>query len=216
MFVKVLRDFSRPHWVDIVRELKSSTGLSVSELSKRLNMSYMGVKQHCVDLEKKGYLDTWRRPKPVGRPEKVYRLTRKTEPLFPTVGVEFALDLLENVRATYGGTAPEKLIFGFFEKTGTRYAGKVKGNSIAERASSLARIRDAEGYRSECRFDVGNGLCIVEHHNLLEPIASAYPSVMRMEEAMIGRVLRTRVTREEEAAGEQSRVVFRIDALGRG
>ena len=71
MFLKVMRDFSRPHWVDIVQAIKGSAGLSVAELSKILKMSYMGVKQHCVDLEKKGYLTTWRRPKKMGRPKGV-------------------------------------------------------------------------------------------------------------------------------------------------
>ena len=65
----VLQDISRPQWYDIMRHLKQSQGLVVGELCEKLDMSYMGVKQHCVALEKLGYLDTWRRPKKVGRPE---------------------------------------------------------------------------------------------------------------------------------------------------
>ena len=81
-FFKLLRDIARPQWLDIMRHLKRSSGLSVNELAGKLGMSYMGVKQHCVELEKRGYLDTWRRPKAIGRPEKVYRLTEKADPLF--------------------------------------------------------------------------------------------------------------------------------------
>ena len=77
MFSQVINDVAKPQWLEIIKNLKRSTGMSVNELAAALGMSYMGVKQHCVELQKKGYLDTWRRPKEVGRPEKVYRLTEK-------------------------------------------------------------------------------------------------------------------------------------------
>ncbi len=212
MFSKVLRDFAKPHWFDIVTELKSSTGLSVGELSKRLKMSYMGIKQYCVELEKRGYLDTWRRPKPVGRPEKLYRLTRKTDPLFPSVEVDFTMGLLKSVQRNYGGTAAEKLLFTQFQQETQRLESKVKGESTADRARSLARLRSLEGRVSECESDGEDGsLSLVEYHNPLAKIAEVYPSVHRMEESMLGKVLGATVTREVESASGLSRIVFRIE-----
>lgn len=79
MFFKAFRDVARPHWYEIITTLKCSTGMSVGELSKELKMSYMGIKQHCIELHKRGYLDTWRRPGSKGRPEMEYRLTDKSE-----------------------------------------------------------------------------------------------------------------------------------------
>ena len=55
MFFKVLRDIAKPQWFDIISRLKKSTGLSVAELSESIGMSYMGIKQHCVELNKRGY-----------------------------------------------------------------------------------------------------------------------------------------------------------------
>ena len=63
MFLKTLRDIARPQVVAIFDAIKRSDGLSVTEIARELKMSYMGIKQHCLDLEKKGYLDTWRRAK---------------------------------------------------------------------------------------------------------------------------------------------------------
>lgn len=213
MFLKILRDFSKPHWIDIVQTLKRSTGMSVSELAKILNMSYMGVKQHCIDLEKKGYLDTWRRPKPVGRPEKLYRLTKKAAPLFPTMGVGFTVDILAAVAQVYGGTAPDKLLFNYFQQLSERYSAKVRGQSVADRAVSLAKIRDAEGYCSRCAFDGEDGLRIIEYHSLLADVASKYPSVLRMEEQMFGRILKSNVTRLEERASGLTEIRFQIATL---
>lgn len=214
MFLKIARDFSRPHWFDIVNLLKRSTGMSVGELSKALKMSYMGIKQHCIDMEKKGYLDTWRRPKPMGRPEKVYRLTPKANALFPQVGAEFSLEILRAVRQVYGPTAPDKLLFQRFQKESDRYAAKVKGTSIADRATRFAKLRDAEGFCSECEFDRSEGgLVIVEYHTPLGAIADEFPSVHKMEEAMFGRVLRSQVTRYLEKASGLTRICFRIATL---
>jgi len=213
MFLKVIRDFSRPHWFDILSLIKGSTGLSVAELSKSLKMSYMGVKQHCLELEKRGYLDTWRRPKPVGRPEKAYRITKKADALFPKIGIQFTLDILDSVKTIYGAAAPEKLIFNFFQEQGERYAMRLKGKTVAERANSLAKLRDSEGYRSTCNFDRETGLNILEYHSLVADIARAYPTVHRMEEAMFGKVLKTGVTRTEEAASGLSKTTFSIATL---
>lgn len=68
----LLREIVHAPVLEIILLLKRSTGMSVNELCREMKMSYMGVKQHCVELEKKRLLDTWRRPKPAGRPEKVY------------------------------------------------------------------------------------------------------------------------------------------------
>ena len=214
MHNSVLQDISRPQWYDIIRHLKQSQGMVVGELCEKLDMSYMGVKQHCVALEKLGYLDTWRRPKKVGRPEKVYRLTAKANPIFPEGGSELSLGLLEGVANVYGPSAPEKLLFNFFQRKKEDYARKVKGDSVAEKATALAKVRFAEGYLSECTYSRGDGLQICEYHHPYWKIIEAYPAVKRMEESVFSDLLGASVRREEETASGLSKVVYHIDSLG--
>ncbi|MEE2967543.1 MAG: hypothetical protein VX646_06660 [Verrucomicrobiota bacterium] len=202
MFFKVLRDIAKPQWFDIISRLKKSTGLSVAELSESLGMSYMGVKQHCVELNKRGYLDTWRRPKAVGRPEKAYRLTSKADPLFVELGSEFVVDLLKNVDKTYGASAAEKLLFGYFHEIGLKYEKKIKGESLYERAVSFSKIRDNEGCLSSCEIDSQGKIKIIEYHSPYRSIVAQYPMIHRMEDQMIAKVLSANVSRnEEEASG---------------
>ncbi|MEZ5303080.1 MAG: winged helix-turn-helix transcriptional regulator [Verrucomicrobiales bacterium] len=215
MFFKILREIGRPQWLDIIRVLKRSTGMSVAEIAQQLKMSYMGVKQHCVELEKKGYLDTWRRPKAVGRPEKAYRLTKKVDPIFPQIGNELTLDLLNAIQQTYGGNSAERLLFGFFTRKTQYYTSKVKGKSVVERSTSLAKLRDLEGYMSLVENDAKAGFRIVEYHSLFNDIAKAYPTVHRMEETMFSRVLVAPVRRAEERASGLARFTFYIDTLGK-
>jgi predicted ArsR family transcriptional regulator len=76
----------------------------VNELVDRMRMSYMGIKQHCLTLQRDGYLDTWRRPQKMGRPEMVYRLTRRTQDLFQADSNRFTLELLDSVQGFMGRT----------------------------------------------------------------------------------------------------------------
>ena len=80
---QLLSEIGRTQRLEILNTLKRTKGLSVNELVGKMKMSYMGIKQHCLTLERDGYLDTWRRPQKMGRPEMVYRLTRRTHDLVP-------------------------------------------------------------------------------------------------------------------------------------
>ena len=212
MFLRSLRDIAKPQAVAVIGLLKKSTGMSVAELARELKMSYMGVKQHCVELEKKGFLDTWRRPKQIGRPEKTYRLTEKASDLFPDAGCSVTLEILKDVQSIYGPNAPDKLLFSYFGRRTDFYTKKVKGETVTERALAFAKLRESEGYISDVSLEGDDGFSIIEHHNPLEKIASKYPSVVRMEETLFSRVLQAPVHREEERASGLTRFVFKIDA----
>src|SRR2546423_151659 len=142
---KMLAEIGRTQRLEILNSLKRSKGLSVNELVRKMKMSYMGIKQHCLTLQRDGYLDTWRRPQKMGRPEMVYRLTRRTHDLFPSDSNQFTLELLDAIRDIHGANAPEKLLYNIFEKRTSALKAKVKGENVAERAKWLAKVRDGEG-----------------------------------------------------------------------
>ena len=217
MFSQALRDIARRSYTEILEALKRSDGMAVSELAKELNMSYMGVKQHCVNLEKKGYLEAWRVPRSqVGRPEKLYRLTSKCDELFPEAGASLTLNVMNGVRQMYGESAPEKLLFHHFEELRAAWAPKISGASaLVERVTRLSDLRDATGAFSRCRYDAQDGLRIEEYHNPLAPIFKAYPNALRMETQMMERLLGTKVSRREVSCGKgRKRIVYEVASLG--
>ena len=214
MLFKTLLDILKTPAIGIILLLKKSTGMSVNEIAAAMKMSYMGIKQHCVALEKHGYLDTWRRPKASGRPEKLYRLTRKTEVLFPQTGNELTLDMLVTARKVYGETAPQKLLYSYFQTRGDRYLAKLKGKSVIERAEELAKLRHAEGCFAKVEYDAAKGLRIVEWHTPFGEVARRYPMIHEMEREMFARVLNYPVERNVEEASGLARVIFSVKALG--
>src|SRR5712675_3410258 len=127
---RLLAEIGRTQRLEIVNALKRSRGLSVNELVDRMRMSYMGIKQHCLTLQRDGYLDTWRRPQKMGRPEMVYRLTRRSHDLFQADSHQLTLDLLKSAEEIYGANAPEKLLYSIFKKKSAALKAKAKGDSV--------------------------------------------------------------------------------------
>src|SRR2546427_4619552 len=135
---RLIAEIGRTQRLEILNSLKRTRGMSVNELVERMKMSYMGIKQHCLTLQRDGYLDTWRRPQKMGRPEMVYRLTRRSHDLFQADSHQLTLDLLKSTEEIYGPNAPEKLLYSIFEKKSAALKDKAKGENVLERAKWLA------------------------------------------------------------------------------
>ena len=194
---KLLAEIGRTQRLEILNSLKRTKGMSVNELVEKMKMSYMGIKQHCLTLERDGYLDTWRRPQKMGRPEMVYRLTRRTHDLFQADSNQFTLDLLESAQQIYGPNAAEKLLFNVFERKAAALKEKVKGDTVADRAKWLARTRDNEGYMSQFTTNENGGPQILECHTPIMNLLERFPIIGRLEQDMFEAVLGTKVRREE-------------------
>jgi predicted ArsR family transcriptional regulator len=193
---RLITEIGRTQRLEIINSLKRSRGMSVNELVEKMKMSYMGIKQHCLTLQRDGYLDTWRRPQRMGRPEMVYRLTRRSHDLFQADSHQFTLDLLKSAQEIYGPNAAEKLLYNVFEKKTAALKAKAKGTGVAERAKWLARVRDGDGYMSQFTDGAESGARIFECHSPIMNLLDRYPIIGRFEQDMFEAILSTRVRRE--------------------
>ena len=195
---RLLAEIGRTQRLEILNTLKRTKGLSVNQLVAKMKMSYMGIKQHCLTLERDGYLDTWRRPQKMGRPEMVYRLTRRSHALFQSDSNAFTLDLLQSVEEIYGKNAPEKLLYNLFERKTKSLKEKVEGATVEDRAKSLAKIRDDEGHMSQfVNEPEEGGPQILECHSPIMNLIEKYEIIGRLEQDMFEKLLQTPVRREE-------------------
>lgn len=203
MFQSAIRDLVKPQWVATLEMLKFCGGSPVSELARRLDLSYMAVKQYCEDLTKLGYLERTRVPRTeVGRPEVFYRLAAKADGLFPEAGVAFSLDLLDSLRAMFGESAPERLFFQYFQHQQERWRAKLDTvEPLAAKLRMLVDLRGREGCLARLREDA-EGLRIEEYHHPLHAVFARYPRAAGMEQRMIEQLLGTRVTRSEVPGGK--------------
>jgi predicted ArsR family transcriptional regulator len=179
-------------------------GMSVTELTSELGMSYMGVKAHCLALEKTGHLDSFRGQSSKGRPRLLYRLSPRGEELFDDPGHDLALDLLREAAVLFGATAPGKMLAMYFRTQSARYASRISETNPATRAAAFVRMRDAEGRISS--FREGPPVEIHECHDPLAVLRKTYPTLSLMEEVMVGEVVGVTVHRLVEGR----KIVFRL------
>jgi len=197
---RLLSEIGRTQRLEIINSLKRTKGMSVNELVDKMGMSYMGIKQHCLTLQRDGYLDTWRRPQKMGRPEMVYRLTRRSHDLFPVDSNQFTAELLHSAQEIYGANAPEKMLYSVFQERTTVLRSRAKGENVVERAKWLARVRDNEGYMAQYLSSEKDGPLILEVHSPILNVLEKYPIIGRLEQDMFEAVLGTNVRREEAHA----------------
>ncbi|PTX93237.1 hypothetical protein DB345_16575 [Spartobacteria bacterium LR76] len=203
---RLLAQIGRTQRLNAINVLKRSAGLTVRELSGELGMSYMGAKQICLDLEKDGFLQTFRRNHGVGRPEILYSLTEKAQALFPQADNTVVLSLLDQARKLFGAGAPEKLLFLYYQKLTEGYLSKLgEVGDRTERAQKFARIRDKEGYIANV-FE--EPLRIVERHHPMQGVLDTYPEIAAMEKDMFQKVLRLSVTREQSGSSPALETVY--------
>jgi predicted ArsR family transcriptional regulator len=196
---RLISQIGRSQRLAVVNLLKRSQGLTVRELAQRLGMSYMGVKQHCLTLERDGYLGTFRRHRGVGRPELLYHLTTKAQDLFPQADNLLSISLLRQARKLYGATAAEKILFLHFQEKAKAYVGKVQGETPLDRAKSFARLRDREGHMAD--FEAEPAPQIIERHHPMQALFEAFPEAVGMERDLFQRVIGVAVRREQRQTG---------------
>src|SRR5205823_11154784 len=102
------------------------------------------------------------------------------------------------VQEIHGANAPEKLLYNIFAKKTAALKAKVKGETVAERAKWLAKVRDVEGYMAQFLTDPKQGgPQILECHSPILNLLDQFAIVGRLEQDMFEAVLGTRVRREE-------------------
>jgi predicted ArsR family transcriptional regulator len=217
VFAAGFRDLVKPHWVRIVEELKLSGCLPVPELQRRLGGSYMGIKDQCEALTKRGYLETWRVPRQkIGRPQIMYRLTEKADPLFPGAGA-LSLELLDAARQLFGDTAPERMLLHHFQQLRETWRPRLaKAKSLVEKATLLSALREKEGCFGRCKYDPQQGFRIEEYHHPLQEVFEIYPNAIQFELRVMEELLGSKVVRREVPGGRggPARVDYEVATLG--
>lgn len=202
MFLNAFHDLLKPQWLNVLVQLKMSGGMAVSDLAKELGGSYMTVKQHCEALSKLGYLIRIRVPRTeIGRPEIFYRLAEKADAMFPAMPPAFAVQMLEHARALFGETAPEKLLYQYFQEQEIYWKSRIsQGTTLLYQAGLFVKLRSKEGLFMRCLHDEISGkITLREFHHPMRPIFEKFPRAVAMELRAMEEVFGLKISR---VAGE--------------
>ena len=183
----------------IIHLLKKSGGLTIEELSKSINITPMGIRQHLLSLEKKGVVTYIAKKHGIGRPGFVYMLTESADALFPKSYDKLALEVLNDIR-THDGN--EKLA-AIFRRRKDRQLNIIKEalagmETFDNTVNGLKNLLEAEGHFVE--LTRSNGHYHLKQYNCpISKIASEFNDLCTYE-LQLYRELFGEVTREQNIA----------------
>ena len=190
---------------EVLRELKQSGPLPVRELAAKLQLSYMGAKQHCLALEIRGLLSSRNNHRGAGRPLLVYSLTSKGQSWFEESDNTAAISILRHAKNLYGSSSAAKLLLLYFQECTEKYRTYIPAQTpVAEKMLLLAKARDEEGRMVE----LSPGIRIIERHNPAAALHKAFPEADGLEESLFRQVLGVPVRRRLVSPGGQYEIHF--------
>lgn len=192
--------------------LKTKGPQSASQIAKRLGVTAMAVRQHLYQLQEEGAVNFEDERRKVGRPARIWHLTRETDDRFPDSHGELAVGILAAARRAFGDDGMAKLIELRTGDQSARYDKRLaKRRGLEARVAELAEIRSEEGYMAEWRKDDDGSLVLIENNCPICAAAESCQDLCAGELQLFDRVLGdVDIEREEHILSGQRRCLYRI------
>jgi len=182
---------------EILSLIKRRGPMTVQELSRTLEITPMGVRQHLAILERDGYIQSDGTRRGQGRPSRLYGITPEGDKLFPRTYEQLAHTLLDDLRAVGGETKVDELFEHRRRRLLEQYRGRMAGKEFREKVAVLAQAREEEGYLAEHAQLDRERFVLIEHNCPIRAVAEAYPQVCRCEMTLFADALGTEVVRTD-------------------
>ncbi len=161
--------------------LKTKGPQTAARMAKRLGVTTMAVRQHLSVLQGEGLVDFTGQQGRVGRPARLWRLTRKAYDRFLDSHAELAVKMLLAIRSTFGEESLERLTEEKTRQQIENYRARmpVPGALLEERVATLTRIQREDGYMAEWRRRRDGTFELVENHCSIAKAARICPNPLR-------------------------------------
>src|SRR5688500_5906938 len=113
----------------IVKLLKTEGAMDSVSLAGRLQVTPMAVRQHLYALQQEKLANAERRPLPVGRPAKCWRLTKDAARRLPDAYAELNAALLASVQDAFGPDGMVRLLDARFARQRADYASRITASA---------------------------------------------------------------------------------------
>lgn len=180
----------------IIFLLKKNGPLSIEDLSNELHITSMGIRQHLLSLERKGYIDYVTKRQGIGRPAFVYRLTEKAQTLFPMAYDNFIVETFKEIEKNEGKQKIEEL----FKWHKSRFLRDFKESlparkTLWDKLSAISNILDTKGYLTELQ-DTNNHYRLKIFNCPIYRLSSEYKDACRYDLQMFQELIAREVSRE--------------------
>ncbi len=182
---------------EILSLIKHRGPMTVQELSRTLEITPMGVRQHLAILERDGHVQSNGIRRGQGRPSRVYSITLEGDKIFPRTYEQLAITLLDDTKALDGEAKVDALFEHRRARLLEQYRARMAGQEFSEKVATLAKIRDEEGYVAEHAQLDKDTFALIEHNCPIRTVADAHRQACKCEMTLFAEALGADVTRTE-------------------
>jgi len=200
----------------IMHRLKTRGPQSVKILSKQLDMTTMGVRQHLAELEIKALVaQTQEERQTRGRPVHLWKLSKSGHAWFPDSYSQTTIELIDVIRASLGEQSLNQIIDKRSEKIEAAYREQLEstGLELQQQIERLAQLRSEEGYMAEVRL-LPDGWMLIENHCPICSAATSCQQFCKSELEVFQRLFENEatVTRTDHLLAGARRCAYKITA----
>lgn len=181
----------------IIHLIKRKGPLSIDALTRELNITSMGIRQHLLSLERRGLIDYVTKRQGIGRPAFLYKLTDKANSLFLKTYDKFALNLLKDIEKNEGREKIDEI----FKWRRNRLFNDIKEvlsdkKTTHDKLYGLRNYLESEGYSAELS-DSNNHYSLKIFNCPIYRLATEYKEACRYDLQMFKDILGKEVNRQE-------------------
>ena len=201
-----------------MQRLKTRGPQSVKILSKQLDMTTMGVRQHLAELESKGLVgQTQEERQTRGRPVHLWKLSAAGHGRFPDTHSQTTIEIIDVIRSTLGEQSLNQLIAQRSDKIEAQYREQLStiAPELQLQIEKLAQLRSDEGYMAEVRL-LPDGFMLIENHCPICTAATSCQQFCETELDLFQRLFEDKaiVTRTDHLLAGARRCAYKITAIG--
>jgi predicted ArsR family transcriptional regulator len=199
----------------ILNLLKQEGAMASQDLSDRLGVSAMAVRQHLYGLQEKQLVTYEEEPRSMGRPAKLWRLTSAADRFFPHGYAELTLGLIQSAIEAFGEAGLEKLLDVRTRQQIVDYQTQVsRQDSLVVKLKQLAALRTEEGYMAEVQAMADGSYLLIENHCPICAAAKTCTGLCDREQAVFQAVLgQVAIERTEHIVSGARRCAYRVSPL---
>jgi predicted ArsR family transcriptional regulator len=194
----------------VVNLLRARGNLGADELATELGVSKQCVRKHLDVLERDGYVAHAPERKERGRPAHRYRLTPKSEELFPKRYDLFARAVLRQIGEVWGERGLNAVFCGCADELSASLRPALAGLGFDARVQRLTEALRGLGYEAEAERLPDGSYLLTEWNCPQAEVAREYRQLCDRELFVYRELLETEVFREARLAGGATRCAYRV------
>jgi len=197
IFTMIIKVDENPTRQNIITLLKTNGGMTIEELSKKISITPMGIRQHLLSLEKKGLVSYTAKKHGIGRPGFVYVLTEAADDLFPKTYDRFAIDILKEVKKNDGQEKINKIFSWQRDKILRQKREALSGLSgLDEIMHGLKNLLISEGFFADLE-KVGDTYILKTNNCPIRKVATEFNEICLEELQLLKDLLHRNVSMEQ-------------------